>query len=284
MIQMKTNQLTLINQNSERETSEEILARTVLNNCYTLWGKKIASVPVQLLTIDDSYQRCTGNTISKLINEWNEEKCEFLLVSYREGKFYVIDGQHRLTAAKAKGIKELLCEILTGLTREMEARRFAQQNENICKLSPYDIFKANITCGDEMIPQVKTDILINKVCKKYHVEVKCSASSITPRVFRSLWRARRIVQNTGVDCLDWILKVISQGNWGNCGDAYSSKIIDILSSYYIEHLNNIENEEVKLTEVFKAYTPKEFETVAKYNYSDYGTVPAMKMLLKDLTK
>ena len=59
-------------------------------------GKRIASVPVSLLCTDFEYQRGTDSkTIHALIREWDITKCSFLLISYRDGKFYVVDGQHR---------------------------------------------------------------------------------------------------------------------------------------------------------------------------------------------
>ena len=103
----------------DNTSSESILARSVMSNTYSICNKRIASVPVMLMKLDKSYQRVTDNTnIQKLIRDWDNDRCDFLLVSFRDDKFYIVDGQHRYTAANYKGIEELPCIILTRLTRE----------------------------------------------------------------------------------------------------------------------------------------------------------------------
>ena len=96
--------LTRRTNNTTATTNATVLATTVINNSYSICGKRIASIPVALMAIDDSYQRVLGTTIKKLMNSWDNNKCDFLVVSYRDNKFYVIDGQHRYSVAKAKGI------------------------------------------------------------------------------------------------------------------------------------------------------------------------------------
>lgn len=39
-----------------------------------------------------------------------------LLISYRDGKYYIIDGQHRQVLLQMQGVEETLCQIITGLT------------------------------------------------------------------------------------------------------------------------------------------------------------------------
>ena len=62
--------INVTNTNNTTVTNNIILAQTVLNNAYEICGKRIASVPVALMEIDDSYQRILGATVK---NEYLEQ-------------------------------------------------------------------------------------------------------------------------------------------------------------------------------------------------------------------
>ena len=270
---------------STTENTQVVLARTVLDNSYEMCGKKVASVPVALMKLDHSYQRVLSPNVKKLMEKWDNEKCNFLLVSYRDGYFYIIDGQHRYSVALAKGIVLLPCIILTGLTREQEALKFARQNEGVTKLNPFDTFKANVACGDVSINEVRVDMEIKRVCDLHNVKVKKVSTDNNPKALRSLTRARDIVRLNGVECLDWILAVIENSNWNLCKDAYSANIMVMLKNFYLEHIDNLSlMEDILLTSVLNSITPMDLVAMAKYSYSEYSVETALGLCLKDLTK
>ncbi|AHE55686.1 DUF6551 family protein [Sphingomonas sanxanigenens] len=106
------------------------------------------------LEIDDSYQRSTDvrssqRLIRKIAENWDWRMCQPLVVSRREGGFYVIDGQHRLAAAQMRGdIPFLPCCISTYASVADEAAMFVAMNRTrkaICKL---DDFHAAAAGGD----------------------------------------------------------------------------------------------------------------------------------------
>lgn len=177
--------------NNTVATNTTTVATSVLNNAYSICGKRIASVPVELMELDHTYQRVLGKTTKKLMAEWDNDKCDFLVASYRDNRFYIIDGQHRYSVAKAKGIYDLPCIIFTGLTQSDEALKFAQQQDNVNKLTPYDTFKANIACGDTSIREIAIDMKIKYVCDKYNIEVKKFSNGSQGKILRCLVTARR---------------------------------------------------------------------------------------------
>ena len=71
------------------------------------------------------YQRVVNEReVNRLIREWDERLLEPLVVSYRDGRFNVIDGQHRAAALrKMNGDRDVmvLCKVYSGLTYEQEA-------------------------------------------------------------------------------------------------------------------------------------------------------------------
>jgi hypothetical protein len=106
------------------------------------------------LEIDDSYQRSTDTKssqalIRKIAANWDWRMCQPLVVSKREDAFYVIDGQHRLAAAKLRGdIQFLPCCISTYAGVADEATMFVQINRVRKAINQLDDFQAAAAGGD----------------------------------------------------------------------------------------------------------------------------------------
>lgn len=264
----------------------ETMAHVVMNNTYELWGKRIASVPVELLELDHAYQRTETGNANKLAENWDDTACEFLLVSFRDGKFYIIDGQHRMIAAKIKGIKSLPCVILTGLTRSEEARRFSVQGVGRKVLTPNDTFKANLECGNTEYKEVATDMEIKRICDKYNITITKSNfnPNINPKRLRSISRARIIVNSSGAVCLEWILDTITNSNWEYCTDAYEKDILMLFKTYYTENVENLYDAKEKLIAIMNAITPREFVANAITTFTNYNKNAALKLYLSKLTQ
>ena len=268
----------------DNTSSESILARSVMSNTYSICNKRIASVPVSLMRLDKSYQRVTDNTnIQKLIRDWDNDRCDFLLVSFRDDKFYIVDGQHRYTAANYKGIEELPCIILTGLTREQEARIFSRQNENVKKLTIYDVFKANLANGDTSIPEIKIDVEINRICKKHGIKVKVTNRYTNKeRTLRSLSATRKIIRAHGVECEEWIFDTVDKTNWKTCMEVTSSQIQYMLKNFYVENKENISYWQKAVERVMNTYTPNQIIGCARSDYANYTLGVALNICFKEL--
>lgn len=107
------------------------------------------------LRIDDSYQRSIDTRpsqalIAKIANEWDWRMCLPLVVSKRDdGYFYVIDGQHRLAAAKARGdIPFLPCCVFVFESVAEEAKMFVAMNRSRRAINRLDDFHAAQASGD----------------------------------------------------------------------------------------------------------------------------------------
>lgn len=107
------------------------------------------------LQIDPSYQRSIQNgpsqtLIRQIATHWNWDLCQPLVVSRRAGGgLFVIDGQHRLAAAKLRrDVPHLPCVILELVDRADEAASFVHLNQRRRPLSKLDVFKAAVASGD----------------------------------------------------------------------------------------------------------------------------------------
>lgn len=107
------------------------------------------------LQIDPTYQRSIDNAesqrlIGKIAMNWNWDLCQPLVVARRnDGALFVIDGQHRLEAAKLRGdIVQLPCVVVNYASAADEAANFVQLNQARRPLAKLDVFKAAVASED----------------------------------------------------------------------------------------------------------------------------------------
>lgn len=112
-------------------------------------------LPAQL-SVDACYQRTLDTAQSKTLirriaQHWNWDLCQPLVVARRDdGALYVIDGQHRLEAARLRGdIQQLPAVVVQYSSRADEAASFVHLNQQRQPLSKLDLFKAAVASGDQ---------------------------------------------------------------------------------------------------------------------------------------
>ena len=115
----------------------------------------LEQVPIDRLHVDPAYQRATDTPLSRriiagMVREWKWALCQPLVVSRRiDGLLFVIDGQHRLAGARARGdLPYLPCVILSSLDLAGEARAFVGLNTEHQRLSQADKFNGMLAFGD----------------------------------------------------------------------------------------------------------------------------------------
>lgn len=99
-------------------------------------NKKEETIQIMDLNIKDlissqAYQRnIDQKRISYIVSNFDPHKFGVIKVSFRDGKYYVYDGQHRIAALKVLYDNQdevVKCEVHNGLTYEDEAKYFAEQ-------------------------------------------------------------------------------------------------------------------------------------------------------------
>jgi hypothetical protein len=107
------------------------------------------------LGIDPSYQRSleagsSKSLIRRIAQHWNWDLCLPLVVSRRAGGvLLVIDGQHRLEAARLRGdIAHLPCVVGEYASAADEAASFVHLNQQRRPLTKLDLFKAAVASED----------------------------------------------------------------------------------------------------------------------------------------
>ena len=102
-------QMVLTGMNADVQGIEELLST----------GELYSGQPYQRPVLD--------RVVDKLVREWDPRLLTPLLVSYRDGRYNLVDGQHRVCAMRKKnGGKDVtaLCRVYHGLTYEQEAELY----------------------------------------------------------------------------------------------------------------------------------------------------------------
>ena len=101
----------------------------------------------------NSYQRpFKPRRADKIAATFDERIANEPKVSFREGHYFVFDGQHTIAARKRlNGGKDLfiMCKVFYGMTEAEEAALFAQQTGTSARLTPGEKIRAEIISGDE---------------------------------------------------------------------------------------------------------------------------------------
>lgn len=118
------------------------------------------ATPYQMVVIHSSkliyprelYQRGIQRKRVELIaRDFNEYTANEPKISFRNGRYYVTDGQHTIEARILRnGGKDLpiLCKVYTGLTMQQEALFFAEQNGHAAPLTAGIKLRAKVVGGD----------------------------------------------------------------------------------------------------------------------------------------
>lgn len=234
----------------QRSTSDtqRIMNDTFVKNAYYIGGVKVAYIPVSEMVICVLYQRAPQNKINKIAKTWDIQQCGCIIVSYRDGKFYILDGQNRYLAALQAGEEALPCQIFEDLTVQGEAEVFANQDINKSNLSTFDKFKARLVYEDE----VAVNIL--RICNNYHIKIAKTSASDTG-CLKGLDTTERIYRNCGEDCLNWVFGIIHECNWHNVKGGYGDTIMSSLYNIYINHIEELGSIDTKIIKILERTTP-----------------------------
>lgn len=144
---------------------------------------KYRRVATDEIVVDGRYQRPVEQfRVDKIAEGFDETLFGVIEVSRRNGKCAVFDGQHRLEAARALGMKDVPCLVHDGLTPEAEAELFVRLQRERKNINPNDRFKARLFYNDPVA------LDINRVVTEAGFSIKPNAADAAPDV----WRIRAV--------------------------------------------------------------------------------------------
>lgn len=92
--------------------------------------------------------------VKQIASKFRFHKYQVIDVSFRDGKYNVIDGQHRLYAAKQAGVKSLYCWVRYGLSESEEMELFVDLAEDRRKVKPMETYKALYGAGNKFVVEL----------------------------------------------------------------------------------------------------------------------------------
>lgn len=145
---------------------------------------EIVNLHKSRLQIHPAYQRnAIKSKIKAISSAWSWIACGAIIVGERDGEYWVIDGQHRVIAAKNRSdIDVLPCILFHTESVEQEARGFLDANTGRKPVSSIDKFRASLAAGDDTAKYVDSVFselgIIVKGTAKNALEIKSVAVSI----------------------------------------------------------------------------------------------------------
>jgi len=114
----------------------------------------LAAYHVQLIPIDqielDKYQRTTDpKRVSLIAQEFDWDAFDPIKVSMRNGRYYAVDGGHRVQVLRLLGVKFVPAVVVEGLVYSQEARLFARKGnrKNVKPITASDELRALYEAG-----------------------------------------------------------------------------------------------------------------------------------------
>lgn len=257
----------------------------VMKNAKEVGNKKFVVFPVALLYADPRFQRiddATSSRITKLADNWDTNKMDPLRVSFHDEECMgsVIDGYHRLCAAKRIGLSEIECEVLQGLsdfpaTRlKEEARLFADQDDQVSRLTPQQKHLANCLCG------VKENVELQRIIDKFEVKVKPDRARRASTGYLQGFTAALNVCKTNPKILEKTFTIIQKAKWDMATNGYSALVINSISAILTIHRYNDDITKY-LIKYFRPIEPAKFFADAMVKYPERREKERLVLMLED---
>lgn len=234
----------------------------------------IIEVPLELLNIDLSYQRTETFDVvraNKIARDFHKSELDPIHISYRDGKFWIVDGQHRVYGFVLLDRKYITGRMDT-MTFAEEVKAFMHQHEDK-KLSPFDLYKAGLAIGDPV------DTALKDLTEKYDVEVAVTRSHKGSSKLQSITTAKGIIDVDGIDTLEWIFQLIKDVKWEHENGAYSSQILRAMRSVYTRYSKEMDQVYPTLVDYLHGLTPSTLLYAAKNAFPMRYDVSAMFALV-----
>lgn len=257
---------------SPAATDLRAYARTLLDNVTEINGIKFLAIPLFMLEPHPDIQRPVKNHVRKISANYDPKKAKAIIVSYRDGHFWILDGQHRYLAAKDNGEDYMACQVYENLTIEEEARLFGLQDENTVRLTPREKTKAMMIARDE------TAIALYRVCSEYGIAVE---ATVGQPLLRSIRAAESTIKSAGIDGLKWIFDVIQGAGWHTEGTAYGDTLINALRCAYLKHQDEKDWTKMVLIRALRTSSYDHIKSTAKAAYRGKTTYAAMQLFLEE---
>ena len=225
----------------------------------------IEEIPMKYIKVDNNYQRIEDERRSdKIAQYFDYSRVDIKSVNYRNGYFYLIDGNHTFNAMKKVGFTSMLCKVFIGLSEAEEATLFSDQDINKARVSKVDCFFADIVGRREYA------LVIKKVCDEMKLTIRRSKGGQKSkcRTISSIQDLKRIEKDFGEEGLRFVFQIIFDADWDKYDDAFTR--INLLIGYnaYPICKDSVEKQRKLFYAMNACKCPKDF--AQKYKTPEYA--------------
>jgi Family of unknown function (DUF6551) len=175
-------------------------------------------IAVDRLVVDTEYQREIGRrgatNVMQIAEHFDWSKFAPVIVAPMEGgRFAVVDGQHRTTAAMLRNIEQVPCQVVQA-DRAKQAAAYAAVNGNVTKTTAQQLYYAKLAANEP------SAIEISRICSAAGVEIirrNVPLSAMKVGQTQAISALGRCLNLYGRDTLITALQCITQTADGNAG-------------------------------------------------------------------
>lgn len=190
-------------------------------------------VSLSLTAINPKAQRPQDEEfVDHIVANFDPEQVGYPVVSHRDGKFYIIDGQHRIAAIKLWNESDKIsieCRVYEGLSSEEEAEMFLRNND---KKTVPTFTRFQVATEANWAVEVE----INKIVKQCGLKV---SQGKAPGSISAVTTLRRVYDRAGATGLAKTLLLIRDG-FGDVG--MGSTVIDAMALIVQRYGDQIDGE------------------------------------------
>lgn len=186
------------------------------------------AVNTKFLVVDESYQRpCDFARVAKMKKNFNPNLVNDVKVSLRDGVYYIFDGQHTTVLQKEmNGGKDLnvRCKVFYGMTKEDEARLFAEQNGIARQPIQAQKLRALYEAGD-----IDVVDMVNCI-RSLGITCTLNGGGTTRNTLTCYATTYKIFIKYGENRLREVLTIILKA-WGGNPESFDNRVIDGINMF-----------------------------------------------------
>ena len=261
-------------------TTNDKVATTV-----TISGKEFAIIPLNILNVDNKWQRSVKTAkakrkIAALMEHWDDNQCRPILVAYNEKTeiYDVIDGGHRVTAAILLGKDALVAEIIRYNGTEEDkirqmAKLFVEQGIAVDRLTPAEKHSANVLLG------VSENLTLDLAARKAGFKLKEDGTrgEIKEKNLVTGYNMALSFAKFAPTALNYTFDVINAIHWNEEDQGLSSKAIGMIGKVFAYHRGEEDRIASGIVHVLLNAKPRQAFANAQVAYS--GRTTASQNLL-----
>jgi ParB-like chromosome segregation protein Spo0J len=207
-------------------------------------------LPVDRLVVDPEYQRDIRADGRKSIEriaaafEWTKFS-SVVVAPCSLDRFAIIDGMHRVTAAKLVGITRVPC-LIQSLDRAGQARAFAAINGSVTKVTPWALYKAALAAGEGWA------VTAHRTCKNAGCRLmtgNASGAAKLPGQIYAIGMVRDLVERHGEATVTLALGAYHKSVYGDLAIAWTSPLL----MAWISAVANVEGAAARSVEQLAAF-------------------------------